>query len=124
MSTDNNLFNFSRKLPAPFDSSSARVSVTSKYGEGTNATLCAAVIKAVNAVCACKYGTGEGAVGKSITEVLPSINHRSVRMRITWSFMTALAVILVRAFMIRAPSLLSHTLWARREETALLCLWQ
>lgn len=70
MSTDNNLFNFSRKLPAPFDSSSARVSVTSKYGEGTNATLCAAVIKAVNAVCACKYGTGEGAVGK--------IDHRSI----------------------------------------------
>lgn len=70
MSTDNNLFNFSRKLPAPFDSSSARVAVTSKYGEGTNATLCAAVIKAVNAVCACKYSTGEGAVGK--------IDHRSI----------------------------------------------
>lgn len=70
MSAFNNLFNFGRKLPAPFDSSSARVPVTSKYGEGTNATLCATVIKAVNAVCACKYGTGEGAVG--------TIDHRSI----------------------------------------------
>ena len=78
MSAYNNLFNFARKLPAPFDSSSARVPITSKYGEGTNATLCATVIKAVNAVCACKYGTGEGAVGKidhrSIAEYKSSVN--------------------------------------------------
>ena len=67
----NNLFNFSRQLPPPFDTlKGKKVPVSSKYGDGTNATLCCTVIKALNAVCACMNGTGEGAVGV--------IDHRSV----------------------------------------------
>ena len=67
----NNIFNFSRDLPEPFDTlSSKKVKVTSKYGTGTESTLTATVIKAVHAVCRCMNGTGEGAVG--------SIDHRSV----------------------------------------------
>ena len=60
----NNLINFSRSLPAPFDTlTSKKVKVSSKYGSGTEATLSATVIKAVHAVCDCMSGTGEGAVG-------------------------------------------------------------
>ena len=60
----NNLINFSRSLPAPFDTlTSKKVKVSSKYGSGTEATLSATVIKAVHAVCDCMTGTGEGAVG-------------------------------------------------------------
>lgn len=72
MSTSmNNLFNYSRSLPEPFKAlSSKKVKTTSVYGNGTEATLCATVIKAVNAVCACMNGTGQGAVG--------IIDHRSV----------------------------------------------
>lgn len=67
----NNLFNFSRTLPAPFDSlTNKKVAVSSKYGDGTQATLCATVIKAIHAVCRCMNGTDEGAVGV--------IDHRSV----------------------------------------------
>lgn len=67
----NNLFNYSRSLPEPFDTlSGKKVAVSSKYGDGTNATLCAAVIKAVNAVCRCRNGSAEGAVGV--------IDHRTV----------------------------------------------
>lgn len=67
----NNLFNFSRNLPEPFDKlTSKKVKVSSKYGDGTEATLCATVIKAVQAVCRCMNGTGEGAVGV--------IDHRTV----------------------------------------------
>ena len=67
----NNLFNFSRTLPPPFDTlKGKKVPVSSKYGDGTNATLCCTVIKALNAVCACMNGTGEGAVGV--------IDHRTV----------------------------------------------
>lgn len=66
-----NLFNYSRPLPAPFDKlSNKKVSASSKYGDGTTATLCATVIKALHAVCACMNGTGEGAVG--------IIDHRTV----------------------------------------------
>lgn len=61
---------------------------------------------------------------KLITEVLPSINRRSIRMLIIWLFMTALAVILVRAFMIRVPNSLSLTFWGRRDGMALLLLWR
>ena len=36
----NNLFNYSRALPEPFDKlSSKKVKVSSKYGSGTEATL-------------------------------------------------------------------------------------
>ena len=60
----NNLINFSRSLPAPFDTlTSKKVKVSSKYGSGTEATLSTTVIKAVHAVCDCMTGTGEGAVG-------------------------------------------------------------
>ena len=60
----NNLINFSRSLPVPFDAlTSKKVKVSSKYGSGTEATLSTTVIKAVHAVCDCMTGTGEGAVG-------------------------------------------------------------
>ncbi len=67
----NNIFNFSRSLPPPFDTlASKKVKKSSKYGDGTEATLNITVAKAVNAVCACMNGTSEGAVGV--------IDHRSV----------------------------------------------
>lgn len=68
----NNIFNFGRSLPAPFDTlPNKKVAVASKYsGGGTQATLVGSVLKALNAVCACMSGSGEGAVGK--------IDHRSV----------------------------------------------
>ncbi len=67
----NNIFNFGRSLPEPFDKvSNKKVHTTSKYGDGTTATLCATVVKAVNAVCRCMSGTGEGAVGV--------VDHRTV----------------------------------------------
>lgn len=69
--SSNNLFNFSRSLPAPLDTlASKKVKVSSKYGSGTESTLCATVMKAVHAVCDCMSGNGEGAVG--------SIDHRTV----------------------------------------------
>ena len=47
MSTNvSNLFAFDRALPAPFDTlRSKKLSVSSKYGDGTASTLCASVIK-------------------------------------------------------------------------------
>ena len=66
-----NLLNFSRSLPEPFDKlANKKVKISSKYGSGTEATLCCTMIKAVHAVCNCMTGTGEGAVG--------TIDHRSV----------------------------------------------
>lgn len=72
MSTNmNNLFCYSRPLPAPFDTlKNKKVGVSSKYGDGTQATLSGTVIKAVHAVCQCMNGTSGGAVGV--------IDHRSV----------------------------------------------
>lgn len=59
-----NLFNFSRSLPAPFDTlSNKKVKVASMYGEKTESTLCCPVIKAIHALCRCTSGAGEGAVG-------------------------------------------------------------
>ena len=47
----NNIFNFGRDLPAPFDTlTSKKVSVSSKYGDKTTSTLCATMIKAIHAV--------------------------------------------------------------------------
>ena len=65
MSTSiNNLFNFSRSLPAPHDKLlSKKIKTSSMYGSGTESTLCASVIKAVIAMCAMQNGTGQGAVG-------------------------------------------------------------
>ena len=60
----NNIFNFGRSLPSPFDTiANKKIKVSSKYGDGTTSTLCGTVIKAVNAVCHCMDGSGEGAVG-------------------------------------------------------------
>lgn len=61
-----NLFNFGRPLPPPFDVLATKKikDIASKYG-GTEATLCAPIIKAVHALCACQKG-GEGAVGTVI----------------------------------------------------------
>ena len=72
MSTNvSNLFAFDRTLPAPFDTlRSKKLSVSSKYGDGTASTLCASVIKAIHAVFRCMDGSGEGAVG--------IIDHRTV----------------------------------------------
>ena len=69
----NNILNFTRPLPPPFDSlTKKKYSVNSVYSSGTGATLCCSVIKAVHAVCNCMKGTTEGAVGvidsKSIAE--------------------------------------------------------
>lgn len=71
-----NLFNFGRPLPPPFDKlpSKKLKGVASKYG-GVEATLCAPVIKAVNALCVCQNG-GEGAVGQ-ITSTLSVAEYKS-----------------------------------------------
>lgn len=59
-----NLFNYSRSLPPPFDTiTNKKIKVASVYGEKTESTLCATVIKAVYAFCRCMNGSGEGAVG-------------------------------------------------------------
>ena len=59
-----NLFNFGRPLPEPFEKLSNKKvkGAASKYGD-LEATLCASVLKGVNAFCACVNGTGQGAVG-------------------------------------------------------------
>lgn len=75
----NNLFNYSRSLPVPFDTMTNRkVKVASMYGAKTESTLCGSVIKAVHAMCRCMNGTGEGAVGqidtnKSVAEYKSSV---------------------------------------------------
>ena len=54
----NNIFNFSRSLPSPFDTiANKKIKVSSKYGDGTTSTLCGTVIKAVHAVCHCMDGS-------------------------------------------------------------------
>ena len=67
MSTStNNLFAFGRHLPSPFDSltgNGVRLNVSSRYGNGTTATLCASIIKAIHALCDYMDGTSRGAVG-------------------------------------------------------------
>ena len=75
----NNLFNYSRSLPIPFDTmTNKKVKVASMYGAKTESTLCGSVIKAVHAMCRCMNGTGEGAVGqidtnKSVAEYKSSV---------------------------------------------------
>ena len=75
----NNLFNYSRSLPVPFDTmTNKKVRVASMYGAKTESTLCGSVIKAVHAMCRCMNGTGEGAVGqidtnKSVAEYKSSV---------------------------------------------------
>ena len=75
----NNLFNYSRSLPVPFDTmTNKKVKVASMYGAKTESTLCGSVIKAVHAICRYMNGTGEGAVGqidtnKSVAEYKSSV---------------------------------------------------
>ena len=75
----NNLFNYSRSLPIPFDTmTNKKVKVASMYGAKTESTLCGSVIKAVHAMCRCMNGTGEVAVGqidtnKSVAEYKSSV---------------------------------------------------
>lgn len=78
----NNIFNFSRSLPSPFDTiANKKIKVSSKYGDGTTSTLCGTVIKAVHAVCHCMDGSGEGAVGiidhRTAAEYTPNSRKRS-----------------------------------------------
>ena len=76
----NNLFNYSRSLPVPFDTmTNKKVKVASMYGAKTESTLCGSVIKAVHAMGRCMNGTGEGAVGqidtnKSVAEYKSSVS--------------------------------------------------
>ena len=60
-----NLLNFDRPIPAPFDTLPSKKinNVRSKYGDKTFSTLCAPVMKAILAFAACKSGDGHGAVG-------------------------------------------------------------
>ena len=78
MTSVNNVFNFGRSLPEPFDTlKSKKIKVTSAYGKGTESTLNCTMIKAVHALCDCMAGTGVGAVGisgnKSIAEYKSSM---------------------------------------------------
>ena len=58
------LFVFNRDLPVPFDKvGTKKVKVSSKYGDGTEATLSSTVVKGVLAYCTCRDGTKPGAVG-------------------------------------------------------------
>lgn len=57
------LFSFSRPLPAPFDKVKKKVKVSSKYGDGTEATLTCTVAKGVLSYLKCRDGAGLGAVG-------------------------------------------------------------
>ncbi len=72
-----NLMAFSRDLPAPYDTQPKKVPVKSIYGDKTESTLSASVIKAIHAICGCKSGTIEGAVGmqdqKCIAEYKSSV---------------------------------------------------
>lgn len=65
MSTSiNNIFNFSRSLPEPFDALTVKKrKVSSRFGSGGESTLNCTMIKAVNAYCKCLNGDSEGAVG-------------------------------------------------------------
>lgn len=88
MSTNiNNIFNFSRNLPEPFDTlTSKKVKVASRYGSGTESTLNCTMIKAVHAVCNCMNGTGAGAVGlidyRSVAEYKSSMSESAYHLAV------------------------------------------
>ena len=75
----NNLFDFKRTLPKPFDTLSSKIVATSStYGNKTQSTLTGNVIKMLNAVCGCMKNE-PGAVGlidknKSVAEYKSSIS--------------------------------------------------
>lgn len=80
-----NLFNFSRSLPAPFDTlRNKKVKVSSKYGSGMESTLCSSAIKAIHALCRCMDGSSEGAVGtidnRTVAEYKSSIGPDSYHL--------------------------------------------
>ena len=63
-STATKLFVYNRPLPEPFDKlANKKAKVSSKYGDGTEATLNSTTIKAVHAYLKCRNGTGDGALG-------------------------------------------------------------
>ena len=66
MSSEKLLFNFSRKLPPPFDTlGGKKIKVASKYaGVSAEATLTSTVLKAIISYCKCMDGSSLGAVGK------------------------------------------------------------
>jgi hypothetical protein len=64
MPTQNKLFNFGQPLPSPFSkTANKKIKVSSAYGNGAESTLCAPVIKAVNAFCRLQLGQPGGALG-------------------------------------------------------------
>ena len=86
MSTNaSNLFAFDRALPSPFDTlKSKRLSVSSKYGDGTASTLCASVIKGIHAVFRCMDHSGPSRRGRlsfSTAKIWSSAAVRSVTFR-------------------------------------------
>ena len=90
----NNIFNYSRPLPEPFDTiSNKKIKVSSIYGDGTASTLCATVIKAVHAVCRCMNGSGEGAVGvidhRSVAEYKSSMGPDAYHLVVYYSYSVA-----------------------------------
>lgn len=116
----NNLFNYSRSLPVPFDTmTNKKVKVASMYGAKTESTLCGSVIKAVHAMCRCMNGTGEGAVGQIDTnKAWRSINPPSVRMPIIlWCSMQPPAA-LWQSVYDKTPSSSSSTWRIRASGTA------
>lgn len=72
------LFVFNRSLPAPFTSVQKKVKVSSKYGDGTEATLTCTVMKGVLAYLGCRSAAVSGAVGmcgqKNVAEYKSSVN--------------------------------------------------
>ena len=103
-------FIFGRSLPEPFDKGTKKVKVSSKYGDGTEATLSTTAVKGILAYCKCKDRTMEGAVGCSGTKCVaeyksatgPDVYHIAVYDPATGSIMDRKSA---------APSL------------ALLCIW-
>lgn len=90
-------FIFGRSLPEPFDKGTKKVKVSSKYGDGTEATLSTTAVKGILAYCKCKDRTMEGAVGCSGTKCVaeyksatgPDIYHIAVYDPATGSIMAS-----------------------------------
>lgn len=116
----NNLFNYSRSLPVPFDTmTNKKVKVASMYGAKTESTLCGSVIKAVHAMCRCMNGTGEGAVGqidtnKSVAEYKSSVGPDAYHLVV----FDAASGSARQAFMTKTPSSSSSTWRIRASGTA------
>lgn len=71
----NNIFNFGRSLPSPFDTiANKKIKVSSKYGDGTTSTLCGTVIKAVMRSAIVWTGPARALSASSIIARRQSIN--------------------------------------------------